>query len=198
MSFARHLLVVSLGIPVSAVFSPSRMEAEASAFGARLGAIVKEIHLAASPPPQLPLAPPPELEPEGVVPEAAPVAGHGKQRNRSGAHRGKAGAFAGGIFVGIDTVLRLARAGTGPGATPVAPTATRPGGLLLSGVGALGLGLSDGDILTEVEGQSLRSEGQVVGIVVAARSRHAEQRSAVVFRTGAAERWSLVVAMPYL
>jgi S1-C subfamily serine protease len=111
---------------------------------------------------------------------------------------GKASAFAGGIFIGKDTVLRLARAGTVPGATPVAPTAKHPGGLLLIGVGALGLGLSDGDILTEVEGQAVRSEGQVVGLVVGARSRHAEQVSAVVFRTGVGERWSLVVAMPYL
>jgi hypothetical protein len=198
VSFARHLFAAALALPVSAVFSPSQMEAEAGAFGARLGAIVREIHSAVVPlpPPPVPVAPL-ELAPEEGAAEAAPAAGHGKQHKR-GAKAGKSSPFAGGIFIGKDTVLRLARAGTVPGATPVAATKTRPGGLALSGVGALGLGLSDGDILTEVDGQPVRSEGQVVGLVVGARSRHAEQVSAVVFRTGAGERWSLVVAMPYL
>jgi len=198
VSFARHVLAALLALPVSAAFSPSKMETEAGAFGARLGAIVAAVHSAASPAPRAPIpVVSPEFAPDGVVSEAAPVAGRGKQ-HKHGVKPGKGSRFAGGIFIGKDTVLRLARAGTVPGATPVAATATRPGGLSLSGVGALGLGLSDGDILTEVEGQAVHSEGQVVGLIVGARDRHAEQVSAVVFRTGASERWSLVVAMPYL
>jgi hypothetical protein len=176
------------------------MEAEAGALGAELGAMVTAIHRASLPAP-LPVEPLPDaaqpITEEAPLPAATPAAGRGKHKKPVATH-GKTSPFAGGIFIGKETVLRLARAGAVPGATPVAPTATRPGGLLLSGVGALGLGLSDGDILTEVEGQTVHSEGQVVGVVVGARSRHAEQVSAVVFRTGAGERWSLVVAMPYL
>lgn len=121
--------------------------------------------------------------------------------------------IAGGIFIGKDTVMRLARAGVVPTGQPVAASAAHPAGILLAGVGALGIGLVDGDILTDVEGRPVQTEAQVVGMVIAARSRHAEQMSAVIWRRNGApahahphahpdahngERWSLVVAMPYL
>jgi len=71
VSFARHLLAAALALPVSAVFSPSHMETEAGAFGARLGAIVRQIHSAVAPlpPPPVPVAPR-ELAPEEGVAEA--------------------------------------------------------------------------------------------------------------------------------
>jgi hypothetical protein len=132
--------------------------------------------------------------------------------------------FTGSIYVGKDTVLRLSRIGVVPTGQPIAASSNHPGGILLSRVGALGIGLVDGDVLTEVEGRPVRTEGEVVAMVLAARSRHAERMAAVVWRAGRAqaeqtthphappgahrepprdqrdqgELWSLVVAMPYL
>ena len=213
MSLARHLLVVPLAIPLSAALSPSRLESEAGMLGQRLGAAVAALHAACAAPAGASLPPPVEGDVITTLPESAtPLAAPSGSRKR-GAHPRKGApsgsAIAGGIFVGKDTVLRLASAGVVPTGLPVGATAAHPAGILLSGVGALGIGLSDGDILTEVEGREVSSEAQVVGIVIGARSRHAEQISAVVWRAAHAhphehpdahtgERWSLVVAMPYL
>ena len=71
----------------------------------------------------------------------------------------------------------------------------RPAGIELSSVSALGVGVHDGDVLTEVAGQPVRNEGQVVGAVLALRARRAASISAVFYR--GQERWSLVVEMPY-
>jgi hypothetical protein len=192
-----------LALPVSAVFAPERLESEAGALGSRLGACVAILEAACARPAPIELPAMDTLEP--VVPLAAPSAAgaKGKHGGRKPAPS-KATAFSGGIYIGKETVLRLANAGVVPAARPVAAAPGRPGGLQLFGVGALGVGLSDGDILIEVEGRPVQTEGQVVGLVLGARSRRAPQVSAVVLRGvhGNAgikdERWSLVVAMPYI
>ncbi|HEX3596452.1 MAG TPA: hypothetical protein VHU80_15185 [Polyangiaceae bacterium] len=213
VSLARRLLLVPIAIPLSAALSPSRLESEAGAFGQRFGAAVSSIHAVCAPRPPVP---PPEVESGAVElppdfaadPLAAPPARH-KRGARPAKGDAKDSGLAGGIFVDKDTVLRLARAGVVPSGQTVPTTATHPGGIELHGVGALGVGLTDGDILVEVEGRAVQTEGQVVGIVIGARSRHAERLSAVVWRASRThphehpdahngERWSLVVAMPYL
>jgi hypothetical protein len=199
LSFARRFLLLPLTLPVSAAFAPDRLEAAAGTFGAELGAAAASLQsmCATRPPSALPI-----LEPEAVA-LAAPAPATEPHKKR-GSKKGKAAAppseFAGGLYVGKDTVLRLASAGVMPGASPVGATAMHPGGLVLSGVAALGVGLIDGDILAEVEGRKVQSEGQVIGLVVGARSRHAENVSAVIWRQRGEKpgRWSLVVAMPYL
>jgi hypothetical protein len=100
-----------------------------------------------------------------------------------------------GVLIGASTVLRLANRGAVPEGRPVDASHGRPAGIELSSVSALGVGVHDGDVLTEVAGQSVRSEGQVVGSVLALRARRASSISAVFYR--GAERWSLVVEMPY-
>ncbi len=226
VSLSRHLLVVPIAIPLSAALSPSRLEAEASAFGKRLAEVTISIEAAcAARPPELPLTPAPDVvvtAPEESPDVAAPAPLSSKRGSHPSKRPVKAPDVAGGIYVGKETVLRLVRAGVVPTGQPVAASSSHPGGILLSGVGALGIGLRDGDILTDVEGRPVQTEAQVVGMVVAARSRHAEQMSAFFWRadaTGAAHphehpdahkphkqgqegsqgtRWSLVVAMPYL
>ncbi len=230
MSLLRHLLVVPIAIPLSAALSPSRLEAEASAFGKRLAEVTSSIEAAcAARPPELPLTPAPDVV-VTVPEESSDVAAPTPLSSNRGSHPSKrpvkAPDVAGGIYVGKETVLRLVRAGVVPTGQPVAASSSHPAGILLSGVGALGIGLHDGDILTDVEGRPVRTEAQVVGMVLAARSRHAEQMSAVVWRSGdgggphphahpdahrqerrehdqhdqhdQGEPWSLVVAMPYL
>jgi hypothetical protein len=214
-------LVVPLAIPLSAAPSPSRLEAEASAFGKRLADVTVAIQTACAAPAPPEVLPTPTAGDVAFAPEetsgaAAPTPLSSKSGSRPSKRPAKTTNIAGGIFVGKETVLRLVRAGVVPAGQPVAASSSHPAGIQLAGVGALGIGLVDGDILTEVEGRPVQTEGQVVGMVFAARSRHAEQMSAVIWRAGAhahphahpgahneqqGERpvlLALVVAMPYL
>jgi hypothetical protein len=93
-------------------------------------------------------------------------------------------------------VLRLAEGRVMPRAVPVAASGGRPAGLRLVGVGGLGVGMRDGDVLTRVLGGSVGSVGDVVARVIAARDRRAREISAEFWRDG--EAWSLVVEQPYL
>ena len=208
-----------LAIPLSAALSPSRLEAEASAFGKQLANVTSSIEAACkSRPPEVPAIPAGDVvvtAPEESCAGAAPAPLSSKSASRSAKRPVKTTDIAGGIYVGKDAILRLVRAGVVPTGQPVGASAGHPAGILLSGVGALGIGLFDGDILTEVEGRPVQTEAQVVGMVLAARSRHAEQMSAIIWRAGAhahphahpdahnGERregpvlLSLVVAMPY-
>ena len=101
-----------------------------------------------------------------------------------------------GLFVSADKVLRLARAGARPAGIPVNAAGSRPSGLLLTGVGGLGLGLQDGDILTHALGQPAVSEEAVVGAIIRARGAREPQLSGRVWRDG--RSFALVVAQPYL
>lgn len=101
-----------------------------------------------------------------------------------------------GVFVPARAVLRLAAARVIPRAVPVGPSGTRPAGLRLVGVGGLGLGMRDGDVLTRVAGASVTSVPAVVRGVIAARAQRAREISAEFWRDG--EAWSLVVEQPYV
>ena len=100
-----------------------------------------------------------------------------------------------GIRVPAATVLRLAGRGVRPSGAPVAANADRPAGLALQGVGALGIGLRDGDVLTQVAGAPASSAGAVIGAVLAARQRRAPAMSGLVYR--GSEKIALYVEMPY-
>lgn len=101
-----------------------------------------------------------------------------------------------GLFVSAEKVLGLARAGARPLAIPVGASGARPAGLLLTGVGGLGVGLRDGDILTHALGQPAVSEEGVVGAIIRARGAREPQLSGRVWRDG--RSFALVVAQPYL
>ncbi len=73
--------------------------------------------------------------------------------------------------------------------------AQHPAGLLLRGVSALGVGLQDGDVLTEAAGQKASSVAVVVGIVLAARARQAKEISGRFYRGSAP--FVLTVEQPY-
>jgi S1-C subfamily serine protease len=106
------------------------------------------------------------------------------------------GSAGSGVFVPASAVLNLARVGVLPQAAPVPAAGARPAGLKLSGVGGLGLGMRDGDVLTRVAGTPVASVSQVVGLVIQAREKRARHISAEFFRDGS--RWSLTVEQPYL
>jgi hypothetical protein len=82
-----------------------------------------------------------------------------------------------------------------PRGTPVAATPLHPAGLALSGVSALGVGLRDGDVLTEAAGSPALSIGAVVQAVIAARGRHAPEISGRCFRDG--QPFQISIEQPY-
>jgi len=100
-----------------------------------------------------------------------------------------------GIVITSNQVLALAARGAMPRAVFVKASAEHPAGLLLGGVSALGVGLQDGDVLTEAAGQKATSVAMVVGLVLAARSRQASVISGRFYRGGVA--FLLTVEQPY-
>lgn len=185
----------------------TRAEPAARDLGVRLA------HLTLAPP--APSVPPLQHEPsappfEELALDPAPLTDPRQQQGatlkRSGATKKSqaAGAAAAssavsparGLLVRADTVLRLARAGVVPAASPVAGGSESPAGMRLSGVSALGVGLRDGDVLTHVLGQPATSRSSVVSLVLQARARREQRISAVFWRGGVP--WQLWVEMPYL
>jgi len=100
------------------------------------------------------------------------------------------------VFVTQEQVLRLASTRVQPRGVPVAANATRPAGLKLSGVAALGIGLKDGDVLTRAVGQPALSSGAVIQAVLVARARRAPVLEGEFWR--GAERFLIRVEQPYL
>lgn len=100
-----------------------------------------------------------------------------------------------GIRLSSAQVLALASRRAMPSAVFVKASPEHPAGLLLGGVSALGVGLRDGDILTEAAGQKATSVAQVVGLVLAARARQASEISGRFYRGGVP--FSLTVEQPY-
>jgi len=101
-----------------------------------------------------------------------------------------------GVYVPAATVMRLAQAQVMPRAVAVGPLGARPAGLRLIGVGGLGIGMRDGDVLTRVLGAPVSATGEVISRVIAARGRRAREISGEFWRNGAA--CSIVVEQPYL
>lgn len=126
--------------------------------------------------------------------EPAPSAAAKKKSSVKGKRRAKPART--GVFVSAASVLRLAQGSAMPRAVAVGPHGARPAGLRLIGVGALGIGMRDGDVLTRVLGAPVGSPGEVVSRVISARARRAREISGEFWRDGVP--CSLVVEQPYL
>jgi hypothetical protein len=100
------------------------------------------------------------------------------------------------LFVSEATVLRLAQSAARPRGSFVAKTAQHPAGLQLSGVGALGIGLHDGDVLVEALGIAPRAPGEIIGAIIEARAKHARFLSGTIWRHG--QTFAITVEQPYL
>jgi hypothetical protein len=185
------LLILPGGLALASV---GRLEAPARGFGVELARGL----------PALPAAPPPvaalqvvgEATPD-VTAASAPAANGSTPKKKGKGKKAPSAAPEGpSVYVSERTILRLAKARAVPQAQSVAATGERPGGVQLLGVSALGVGMQDGDVITEVAGRPVRGEGDIVGMVLSARSRQAPTISAVFYRGKV--RGTLVVAMPYV
>jgi hypothetical protein len=131
---------------------------------------------------------------EAPVPAANPSAT--KVASKRVANRRAERAPQRGLRVSAPVVLRLARSGVRPSGTLVKASNGCPAGLRLSGVGGLGVGLRDGDVLTHTAGRPATSRADVVGAVIGARGARQREVSGRFCRDG--EAWNLVVEQPYL
>lgn len=140
-------------------------------------------------------SPTPELEPAKAEPRLLPVVGAGKAPRRGGA---KAAPLAKptSLFVSQQTVLKLAESAARPQGAFVQQTAEHPAGLRLSGVGALGIGVQDGDILIEALGIPPRAAGEIIGAVIEARAKNVRLLSGTLWRRG--DTFRITVEQPYL
>jgi hypothetical protein len=100
-----------------------------------------------------------------------------------------------GVRISAAQVLALAERRAMPQAVPVKANAYHPAGLLLRGVSALGIGVQDGDVLTEAAGQKATSVATVIGIVLAARARQSPEISGRFYRAGVP--FLVTVEQPY-
>ncbi len=74
------------------------------------------------------------------------------------------------IYITSTTVLCLAQQGFQPTGKPVVAKGKRPAGVAVFGVSGLGLGVRDGDIVTEILGQPVRSVAQGITLIFIARA----------------------------
>jgi len=166
----------------------------ADSWGARLGrALSESASQLPHPEPAASFDPIPALEPD--LPFEPPTADSELARpNRRSKHG--APPASGAVFVPQSAVVRLAEAHAMPRAVPVPARGNRPAGLRLIGVGALGIGMRDGDVLTEVLGTPVSSTGQVIQMVIQARGRRERVISGKFYRGEVP--LSVVVEQPYI
>ncbi|MCA9627569.1 MAG: hypothetical protein KC766_07890, partial [Myxococcales bacterium] len=139
-----------------------------------------------------------EVDPPGELTEerGSPSAAAAPRSPAARAGQTSTGSRLRGIRIRKAKVLALSRSAGIPGGSFVPATAQRPAGLLLSGVGGLGVGVQDGDVLTTAAGQPVRSVAQVIGLVAGARHARAPAISGTLYR--GAHRIQLNVEMPYI
>jgi hypothetical protein len=87
-----------------------------------------------------------------------------------------------------------------PEARPVPASPPAPAGIEIVGAEAFGVGIRSSDRLVRVAGAPVADPDAVAAAVIAARNRHAESLTAEFLRPSEAgwERWTLVIAQPYL
>ena len=99
------------------------------------------------------------------------------------------------VFISAAQVLCVAQQGIQPSGKPVPAKGKRPAGVAVYGVSTLGFNVRDGDVVTEIMGQPVRSVTQGIAMILAAR---AAKRSSI---TGTAWRalrpYSVTVEQPY-
>ena len=98
------------------------------------------------------------------------------------------------LWVGSWRVLELMNRGVLPSSQAVPATHFRPQGLQVSGVGGMGIGARDGDVLTEVAGQRVQSEGQVIALVL--QTHGAGHRAVAGAFWRGMKKWTITVELP--
>jgi hypothetical protein len=197
---ARSLVLVSLlsfGVAAFAVRTRARaLEVNAREMGAALGRAV-----AAMPGGERPIPASSVPAAQQAVPSASVGEPCGPTLRTAHARRGKAKSREGkpsrAIFVDARTVRALAARGLRvlPSSRSVPANGERPAGIELARASGLGIGLRDGDVLTDVEGAPVTTQDQAFARVLVLLARRDRTISGRLFRRG--EPWTIVVEVPY-
>jgi hypothetical protein len=188
--FALMLLPVPLAFAAGA-WASARVADRAGAHGAvALDLFAKLVRV----PPSLAAPAVDEAIPTDAPAVAAPIAAPDAHAGKGGKKTKPSGTPV--VFVSRKAVLNLASTGARPHGAPVPATAFRPAGLRLAGVAALGIGLTDGDVLTRAVGQPALSTGAVIQAVLAARAKHAPVLEGEFWR--GTQRFVIRVEQPYV
>ena len=99
------------------------------------------------------------------------------------------------IHVSASKVLCLAQQGSEPSGKPTPAKGKRPAGVALYGVSGLGIGAMDGDVVTEVLGQPVRSVAQGIMLIIAARAAQRPVITGTIWR--GSRPISVAVEQPY-
>lgn len=149
-----------------------------------------------------PLAPAGPKQPDGVqvaagvVTPAAAALGSATAKAPQSSKRAAPSAKPKALFISAANVLALAKTAAQPSGSFVPKTELHPAGVRLLGVGALGIGVEDGDILVEALGFTPRSSGQIIGAIIEARAQRVRYLSGTLWRKGQTLR--ITVEQPYL
>ncbi len=192
------LFPLPLVIALAAWGSARAADSVARALGAALGSVASVVGTGQRPSE--------DDEAEAVIPVSALVVGDvfgaSEPQAIAAPKRGKgrsgsaAATEARSIYVSAAEVLRLAEGRVTPKGVRVPADGTRPAGLKLVGVAALGIGLRDGDVLTRALGQPALASSAVVRAILVARSHRVKVLEGEFYRGH--ERWTIRVEQPYL
>jgi hypothetical protein len=99
------------------------------------------------------------------------------------------------IYIPAPKVLCLALQGTQPSGRPTPARGKRPAGVAVYGVTGLGVGVKDGDVITEIMGQPVHSVAQGIALIIAARAARQHLITGTLWR--ATRAMSIAVEQPY-
>lgn len=99
------------------------------------------------------------------------------------------------IFVSATKVLCLAQQGSQPSGKPAPAKGKRPAGVAVYGVSGLGIGAKDGDVITEIMGQPVRSVAQGMMLIIGARAAERPVITGTLWR--GMRSFSVAVEQPY-
>ena len=98
------------------------------------------------------------------------------------------------LWVGSRRVVQLMKQAVMPSSQAVPATHFRPPGLQVRGVGAMGIGARDGDVLTEVAGQRVQSHAAVIALVLQVHGAGHRAVSGTFWR--GMKKWTITVELP--
>jgi len=99
------------------------------------------------------------------------------------------------IYVSATKVLCLAQQGSQPSGKPTPAKGRRPAGVAVYGVSGLGIGVKDGDVVTDILGQPVRSVAQGIMMIIAARAAERQVITGTLWR--GMRSISVAVEQPY-
>lgn len=134
---------------------------------------------------------------EGGTPVAEARSGlEARAANKAKGRKSQASPSVKTIVVTAEQVLRLSKVARVPASRFVEQQGARPAGLQVAGVSGLGIGVRDGDVLTNVAGTQVQSSAGVISLVLRLRAQHAAAVSGEAWR--GQERYRIVFQMPYV